>query len=280
MKIRIWGCRGSLPTPGEHTVKYGGNTTCVEVRFDDGTLIILDAGSGIRVLGRTLLEEPALTEIHLFLTHAHWDHLMGFPFFKPAYSDRYAIHVHGGPQPKQSLRRYLMQQMEAPYFPVPFTAMRARFDFTTGRPKIRTVSSAEIIPVPLSHPNGGSGFKIVEGGSTFVFMPDNELDMVHEGGLTLEAYAEFCAGADLLLHDAQYSDEEYRATACWGHSRLSSVVELGRRAGVRRLGLFHHDPEHTDEVVDGFVAFCREKLGQVGSPVDCFGAQEGMELTI
>ncbi len=280
MQITIWGCRGSIPAPGSQTVRYGGNTTCVEVRLADGTLLILDAGSGIRVLGQALAREPALTEFYLFLTHAHWDHLLGFPFFAPAYNSRYTIHVRGGPNAKEYLQRGLQQQMTPPYFPVPFNAMQARFDFTVGNPQRQTIGGAEVIPVPLSHPNGGYGFMINEGAASFVFLPDNELDLRLEDGLDLAGYAAFCQGADLLLHDAQYTDETYQTRQGWGHSRISSTLALAQQAGVRQLGLFHHDPDADDGQIDTLTAWCEANLRQAGSPLRCFAAQEGMTLTL
>ena len=281
MRIKVWGCRGSLPTPGSDTVRYGGNTTCLEIRLNDGTLIIADAGSGIRRLGTKLLAEEDLTELYLFVTHAHWDHLTGFPFFRPAYSSKNRIYVRGGPRVKRSLAKYLEHQMEPPFFPVPFKVMQAAFDFTSGDPKRTSIGSAEIIPIPLSHPGGGYGFKLIEDGRAFVFLPDNELDLAYENGLTKEDYVDLCRGAALLMHDAQYTDDEYASSKVgWGHSRLSSAVELGIRAKVERLGLFHHDPDHSDDDIDGFVVLCRNQVMQAGSKMECFGAQEGMEIIV
>lgn len=280
MKITVWGCRGSLPTPGRNTVRYGGNTTCLEVRLNDNTLIIIDAGSGIRPLGQKLLAEQDLSEMHLFLTHAHWDHLMGFPFFGPAYSSKYSIRVRGGPRAKRSLEKFLKYQMEPPYFPVPFGAMKAEFDFTAGDPKKRSISSAEIIPIRLNHPNGGYGFKIIEAGRAFVFLSDNELDFEHEGGVSREEYIDFCKSASLLLHDAQYTDEEYSSKKGWGHTKLSSVTELSIQAEVERFGLFHHDPERTDDHMDALVALCQERITQANGKIECFGVKEGMVFVV
>jgi hypothetical protein len=170
--------------------------------------------------------------------------------------------------------------MEPPFFPVPFGVMKAEFDFVVADPKKRSIGSVEVIPIRSSHPNGGYGFKFIEEGKTFVFIPDNELDFQHKGGLTKEAYVEFSKGADLLMHDAQYTDEEYPSTIGWGHTKLSSVIELGVRAGVGRLALFHHDPAHTDDDMDGLVAGCREGIERANSQVECFAAKEDMEITL
>jgi phosphoribosyl 1,2-cyclic phosphodiesterase len=278
MRIKIWGCRGALPTPGPETIRYGGNTTCVEVRLNDGSVIILDAGSGIRKLGKALMKDENIRIIHLFLTHAHWDHLMGFPFFRPAYLQGYKIYVRGGPRAKRSLRNYLRHQMEAPYFPVRFDAMKAEFDFTEGDPQKRIIGSAEVVPIRLNHPNGSYGIKIIEEGKSFVFFTDHELDFIHERSLDIDGYINFCKGADLLLHDAQYTDEEYRLTRGWGHSTFNSATDFSIKAEVRRFGIFHHDPDHTDEQMDMYVSLCQERILEANSTVDCFSAQEGMEL--
>jgi ribonuclease BN (tRNA processing enzyme) len=170
--------------------------------------------------------------------------------------------------------------MEAPCFPVPFSAVKARFDFTSAIPKRKTLGSAEISFIPLNHLNGGFGLKIVEEGRTFVFLTDNELDYAHKGGLSREDYVRFSQEAELLMHDAQYTEEEYERKRGWGHSTFSSTTELAIQASVKRLGLFHHDPEHSDDDIDGFVARCRGWISQSNSGVECFGVQEGMEIVV
>jgi len=281
MTVRIWGCRGSLTTSGRGVVRYGGYTTCVEVRLDDGTLIIIDAGSGIHNLGKSLLAEPGITQVHLLLTHSHWDHLTGFPFFGPAYLDRYRIHVRGGPDAKHSLSNYLRHQMDPPYFPVEFDRLRAGFDFDSDAAGDMTIGSATVIPIPLSHPNGGYGFKFLERGKSFVFLTDNEPAFPHPGGLTEQDYVEVCRGADLLLHDAQYSDEEYaRATRGWGHCTYAGAALIAAAAGARRLGTIHHDPDHDDREIDRSVRQCRRIVRERRARVQCFGGAEGMSLKV
>jgi phosphoribosyl 1,2-cyclic phosphodiesterase len=280
MKITIWGCRGSLPSPGKHTLKYGGNTTCVELRLDDGTLIVIDAGTGIRKLGQQLLKDQRLGEIYLLLTHSHWDHLMGFPFFLPAYSEKFVIHVRGGPIAKESLKKYLAHQMEPPFFPARLNAMKAEFDFTPGIPVVKHIGKSEVIPIPLNHPDGGYGFKIVEGNKTFVFLPDNELDYSHNGSRTKSDYVGFCKGADLLMHDAQYTEGEYARARGWGHSPFLSATDLATRAKVKRFGLFHHDPDHSDDTVDKIVKACQMIISRKKSSITCFGVSEGREILL
>lgn len=278
MRIKIWGCRGSIATPGPSTNKYGGNTTCVEVRLDSGPLIIFDAGSGLRGLGKSLSKEEATTEFYIYLTHAHWDHLAGFPFFLPAYAPKYSIHVRGGPKPKGALEGFLKQQMKPPYFPVPYRMMNAKFDFTLGGPRKRNIGEAEVIPIPINHPNGGYGFKVIENGVSFVFIPDNELDFLHEGGLSREDYVQFAKNADLFFHDAQYSDAEYINKKSWGHTPFTATLKLGLDAEVKRLGLFHHDPDHSDDDMDQIEELAKTLAAGVGSSIDVFAVKEGMEF--
>jgi phosphoribosyl 1,2-cyclic phosphodiesterase len=278
MRIKVWGCRGSIPSPGGDTSKYGGNTTCIEVRLGDGSLVVIDAGSGIRNLGRQLARGGSPDVIHLFLTHAHWDHLQGFPFFLPAYRKGFTLRVWGGPRSAATLRSYLRQQLTPPFFPVKYAELGARIRYPVRPAAEIAVGPARIQSIPLAHPDGGYGFKFTEGGRSFVFLTDNELGYRHPGGLSPRRYGEVCRGADLLMHDAQFTEEEYRLTRGWGHSTFPAVVELCRAAGPKRFGLIHHDPQHTDPQLDRFVGDCRKALGRAG--VDCFGAVEGMEILV
>jgi len=284
MKIKIWGCRGSIPTPGAATLRYGGNSTCMEIRTSRGQLIIVDAGSGLQNLGWVLPQEKEVTQIRFFFTHSHWDHLVGFPFFQPAYSENSYITFCSGPHAQGSIRTYLTHQMQAPYFPVDFNLLRAKFDFRCERPHMEPapcrLDGLEVSPVSLSHPNGGYGYKFIEQGKTFVFLTDNELGFKHEGGLSWEEYADFCRGVDLLFHDAQYTDEEYKLTRGWGHSTFADATDLAIEAGVKRLGLIHHDPKRTDDDLDRQEAFCQERIRLAGSAVECLAIAEGMGIEL
>ena len=280
MKIKIWGCRGSLPVPGPDTLKYGGNTTCIELRLKSGECVILDAGSGIRNLGKTLMDGNGHRDIYLILTHAHYDHLMGFPFFTPAYSDRFTLYIRGGPIAKESLKKYLEHQMEPPYFPARITAMKAKIDITHGFPVIKKMGNANITPIPLSHPNGGYGYKIEEEEKTLVFLTDNELDYQHKGGKSYSEYVSFCRGADLLIHDAQYTNEEYSHVRTWGHSTFSTVIDLAADAQVKRLMLFHHDPDRTDKNLDQLNLKCQEIIQRRKGRFNFSLAKEGREIIL
>jgi len=284
MKIKIWGCRGSIATPGSTTLRYGGNSTCLEIRTTAGQIIIVDAGSGLRNLGKALILEKDATQIRFFITHSHWDHLVGFPFFQPAYSPLSSITFCSGPHAQDSIRRYLTHQMEAPYFPVDFKLLKAKFDFRCGRPHMEPdncrLDGLEVYPVSLNHPNGGYGYKFIERCKTFVFLTDNELSFQHEGGLSRAQYAEFCRGADLLIHDAQYTDDEYKLSRGWGHSSFSDTTDLAIEADVKCLGLFHHDPDRTDDDLDRQTEFCQKRIYLADKAFKCFAASEGMVIEL
>jgi phosphoribosyl 1,2-cyclic phosphodiesterase len=280
MKIKIWGCRGSIATPGKDTIRYGGNTTCVELRSSDGKVFILDAGSGVRNLGKALRRDPTVSEVRFFITHAHWDHLAGFPFFEPIYDKDFRITFCNGAHAEGMIQKYLHGQLTAPYFPVDFHKLRAKFDFRCEFHKRKNnfcpLGRVQCHPFPLSHPNGGYGFKLMENGKTFVFLTDNELGFRHENGLSRTEYVGICRDADLLLHDAQYTSEEYRNTRGWGHSTYQDVLDLAIDANVKRLGLIHHDPDHTDDDLDQQADYCKKYLQQMNSRIECFLCAEGI----
>lgn len=280
MKIKIWGCRGSIPAPGFSTLRYGGNSTCIELRPEEGGILIIDAGSGIRLLGKEILKDKSINDINIFLTHSHWDHINGFPFFTPAYFAKYKINVYGGPNDQAFLKKYFAHQMSAPFFPVDFSLMKAQFAFGPETPDIGRIGNIHYTPILLSHPNGGYGFKFEKNGKTFVFLTDNEPLFPHVGGLSRDKYVEFCKGADVLLHDAQYTDEEYKVTKGWGHSTFADATQIAIDAGVKRFGLFHHDPDRTDDDLDVQLEKCKLQIKNAGADIECFAAAEGMEIEL
>jgi phosphoribosyl 1,2-cyclic phosphodiesterase len=280
MKIKVWGCRGTLPSPGGHTLKYGGNTTCLEIRNKNNHLTIVDAGSGLRLLGKELIKEKGLKTMCLILTHSHWDHLIGFPFFLPAYFSKYDIHVCGIKSARNYMKHALAHQLEAPYFPVNFQDLKANFDFSCQKPGCERCVNLKIEPIPLSHPNGGFGYKFVEDEKTFVFLTDNELDYQHPGGLFFDDYVNACKDADLLFHDAQYTDEDYEKTRSWGHSTYKRSLQLAIKANVKSFGIFHHDPDRTDQELDIIVEDLQNSAIKQSAKLKVFAVKDGMEINL
>ena len=207
MFVKIWGARGSIPVSGQEYIKYGGDTTCIEIRSKNDKIIIIDAGTGIRKLGKALLAQ-GLCSYDLIFTHAHWDHVMGFPFFRPLYSDRTSLHVHGCPFAEEFVRTMLARMLSPPNFPVNYGDLQARIEYSDGCPDKFQIDSITVVPIDISHPGGGKGYRFVEDGRCFVFLTDHELGHTHAGGRTHEDYLRFCARADLLIHDAEFTGEE------------------------------------------------------------------------
>ncbi len=279
MIIRCWGARGSIPVSGPEYFKYGGDTTCMEIRSRNDDIIIVDAGTGIRKLGNRLVAEGR-RRYHIIFTHAHWDHILGLPFFKPLYRKNALIRMFGCPFAEESIEAMMAKVMAAPNFPVNFQDVQAKIVSENTCFQPFRIHSLTVTPIRLSHPNKGMGYKFSEDGKSFVFMTDNELAFHHTGGLTFSDYVEFVRGADLLIHDAEYTSREYVQKKTWGHSRFSDALRLGIRAGVKRLGLFHHNQERTDEQIEAIVDECRRIIKKKKLELECFGVHVGMEVRL
>jgi phosphoribosyl 1,2-cyclic phosphodiesterase len=275
MIIKVWGSRGSIPVSGREYLKYGGDTTCIEIRAHSGEIIIIDAGTGIRRLGNQLAEENCF-DLNFLFTHAHWDHIMGFPFFKPLYIKKSTFRLHRCPFHNKFVESILPTVMAPPNFPVKYTDIVARMSYSEACPLEFEIGSVNVVPIALSHPNGGSGYKFIEDGKSFVFLTDNELGYVHPGGPTFEDYLEFTSGADLLIHDAEYTPEEYKTYLDWGHSDYTDTLNLAQKSAVKKLGLFHLNQERTDLEMDEIVQDCRRRIAESGSNLDCVGVAVDM----
>ncbi len=271
MFVKIWGARGSIPVSGQEYIKYGGDTTCIEIRTKNGRVIIIDAGTGIRRLGKDLLAQ-GIYEYDLIFTHAHWDHVMGFPFFRPLYSDRTRLRAHGCPFAEEFVRTMLARMMSPPNFPVNDGDLKARIEYSDGCPEKFQIDSITIMPIDISHPGGGKGYKFIEDGRSFVFITDHELGYSHPGGLSVADYLRFCAGADLLVHDAEFTGEEYATHRGWGHSSYLDALNLAMEAGVRQFALFHINQDRTDRAMDKIVDHCRRVARESNSQVGILGA--------
>jgi phosphoribosyl 1,2-cyclic phosphodiesterase len=279
MIINCWGSRGSIPVSGREYFKYGGDTTCLEIRTQSGHIIIVDAGTGVRRLGKKLIEDKRY-EYHFIFTHAHWDHLMGFPFFAPLYYRRAKFWMHRCPFHSKFVETMLSKVMAPPNFPVKYTDLKAKMIYEQACPQIFEIGSVTVIPIPLSHPNSGSGYKFVEDGKSFVFLTDNELGFSHPGAATYNNYVAFAEGTDLLFHDAEYTPEEYKTYIEWGHSKYTDVLDLTHRAGVSRLGLFHLNQERTDEDMDRIVGECGKIIHKKNYNMDCFPVGRDMTFEL
>lgn len=277
MRITIWGARGSIPVSGPGFVRYGGDTTCLEIRAA-GRAVLVDAGTGIRRAGERLLRD-GVGRIALLLTHAHWDHLLGFPFFAPLYVPGVRIDVEAFERGQPPARAALGRVMHPPGFPVRLGEVAAQLRFRRRRGSF-ALGALRVDAIPLSHPNGGLGFAFEEGGRRVVFLTDNELGFVHPGGRPVRDYVRFAAGAALLLHDAEYTPAEGRSRRGWGHSSWREAVDLALASGARRLGLWHHNMARDDAALERMVAACRRRIAAAGGGLECFAARQGQRLRV
>jgi phosphoribosyl 1,2-cyclic phosphodiesterase len=281
MKVTFWGTRGSIPAPGKETILYGGNTTCLELMLQQGSRVVIDAGSGIRVLGEKLKAEQEEVDLYLLITHIHWDHVMGFPFFAPIYKPSTRIRVDGYPTCMKGISHAFDTKMGDGFFPVKFNDLKADIQYLDriGNGFLE-IDGTIIDTIPLHHPQGGFGYRFREGEKTLVFITDNELTDEAWSGRTPEDYTAFCRDADILIHDAQYTPEEIDERRGWGHSNYEATLELARRAGVKKLLLFHHDPARTDAEVTAIRMQCIELVAARNSPLVVEAAKEGDELLL
>ena len=289
--VRFWGTRGSIPTPGHKTRRYGGNTSCVEVRVDE-QLFVCDGGTGLRELGLDLAERaPDGLEAHLFFSHMHWDHIQGFPFFVPAYAEKNKLHVYEVTPGETRVQRLLHRQMQSEYFPVSFSDLGASIGaghFSDGE---LSLPGVRVRCLEQTHPGRSFAFSFEAGGKKIVYATDSELDLniqnrdeAKRDPRTLRVLppelVAFVADADLLIADGQYTDAEYTQRIGWGHATASSVVDLATQARVKQCAIFHHDPMHSDDVVDSKIQACRERAQNHRSDLVVFGAREGVELKL
>jgi phosphoribosyl 1,2-cyclic phosphodiesterase len=245
VRLRFWGVRGSTPTPQVENLTFGGNTSCVEIRTAQNESLIFDAGSGIRNLGQTLMKEAQgkPIDVKLFLTHFHWDHIQGMPFFAPIYGPKNTVSFYTG-LTGRPLQETLEGQMAKPYFPVDFDQVAAKRDFhTIDRGESFETGGVKVIPFPLNHPQNASGYRIEIGDKVIVYATDYE----HGHPVLDQTVREYAQGADILICDAQYTPEEYEKHHGWGHSTWRNAVHIARDSAVRQLFLFHHDPTHDDQ---------------------------------
>jgi phosphoribosyl 1,2-cyclic phosphodiesterase len=269
--VRFWGVRGSIACPSPSHARYGGNTSCVQLDLG-GTQVILDAGTGMRGLGRRLLGRGE-RDASLLLTHVHWDHTAGLPFFRPLYSEACAMRVFAcGLQSLGGVREVLSGQMAAPNFPVPLSALRARLEFQdlVAGDAFALSPTVWVRTAGLNHPDGATGYRVEHAGRALCYVTDTE----HTPGEPDEQVLSLIEGADLVIYDSTYTDAELPAHVGWGHSTWQEGIRLCRRASAKRLALFHHDPDHDDAFMDQVEADARAIWPAA------FAAREGMQLEV
>jgi phosphoribosyl 1,2-cyclic phosphodiesterase len=285
LTVQFWGVRGSIPTPGLETAGYGGNTSCVELRCGDERLI-LDAGSGIRRLGLALASDPSSQPLTatLLLSHTHWDHIQGLPFFRPAYDSANRIRILGAPGARAKIQAALSTQMDPIQFPVPLRNLAGIAGIGEFENAIASVGNFSVRTIELNHPGGCTGFRIAAGSATIAYLPDHEPYRLTFNSRESVAAAraekaeneliDFIEGCDLLILDSQYDRADYPSHAGWGHGCLDDSVALAMRAGVGHLVLFHHDPEHDDRKIDTMLAQARQQVAEAGASLHVTAARE------
>jgi CheY-like chemotaxis protein/phosphoribosyl 1,2-cyclic phosphodiesterase len=294
MRVRFWGTRGSIATPGPGTNHFGGNTSCVELTTANGDLLIFDCGTGAHPLAAALMAQgKKAINANILLGHTHWDHIQGFPFFSPAFVKGNSVAIYGPEGSRGSLQEVLAGQMEFTYFPVELNQLPATITYHDLTEGIHTIAGARVATQFLNHPAMTLGYRVEADGVAVVYLVDHEPfsdelwragadpghieSILHEGD---RRHAKFMADADLVIHDAQYTPEEYFSKKTWGHSTYEYVVQIAAAAGVRRVALTHHDPRHDDHAVADIEREARILAVQRGTGLDVFCAYEGCELVL
>jgi phosphoribosyl 1,2-cyclic phosphodiesterase len=296
-RLKFWGVRGSIPVPGIGTLRYGGNTTCVELRAD-GEIIVLDAGTGLHGLGAALHKEfgSRPIKVSLLITHMHWDHIQGFPFFLPSYNAKNLVRVMGYDGAEAGLREILVGQMATPFFPVKLDELPGRIEIRKLQKYEFNIGKVRVRAKVMNHPGICVGYRLDTSKGSVAFLPDNEpydalqIHSAQSERLTPKQtraratqsraeLVEFLHGCEVMILDTQYTDDEYKAHLGWGHGSVSAAVSLALDAKVKKLILFHHDPAHDDDAVDAMAADARKLISATGKKLEVEAAREGAETT-
>ena len=296
MKIKFWGVRGSIATPGNSTTRYGGNTACTELHLDDGSLIILDAGTGIRNLGNHLANSGGKVHAYILITHPHWDHIQGFPFFRPAFMVGNQLTIVGPEANGVALDKLISEQMNKIYFPVRLSELQAKIRFIPLKEDAIKVYGAKVQSIFVNHPGFTLGYKISCNGKSLVYISDNEpfrRDYAHlftnseprilelfddYNGDPNQRIVDFIKDADVLIHDSTYTPEQYEEHIGWGHSHYLFTLRLAAEANVKNVFLFHYDPSQDDKTIDEIVGKCESEVKKLKYSFKLFAAKEGLEF--
>jgi phosphoribosyl 1,2-cyclic phosphodiesterase len=290
--ITFWGTRGMITTPGRITEKYGGNTPCVTVTYGD-TTIILDVGTGMRPLGIELIEdfyreEQPVRSFHLFLSHTHWDHIQGIPYFLRGFMEEAKLTIHGSPHKERYIESVLKNQMDAGYFPVSMSDVAADVSIQDISEEVIDLGSVVVDwQEQHLHPGGSVRYRLNVDGKRIVYATDVELNLIfgpdsneHNKEALAREYHDFIYGADLLIADGQYTEEEYSTKVGWGHTSISLLLEIASQSKVKQLAVFHHDPQHSDRFLDALSIESRSKYRFDKGEMEFFWAREGMTLAV
>jgi phosphoribosyl 1,2-cyclic phosphodiesterase len=306
MKVRFWGVRGSLPVPGRKTERYGGNTSCVEVRSGSGTRVVVDAGTGIRKLGKELAGdgEAGHARVHLLISHTHWDHIQGLPYFAPVYQRGNKVSVYARKRDDLHLQAVFASQTHDPYFPVPFTEAEAAIEFNELSDSAKfNVEDVQVACARLNHPYIATAYRLTVDGGSVVYVSDTApfTDILFEDEFVArpprasaelpakdkqklkkmrEGVVRLCEGADLVIYDTMFTPEDYQRMPHYGHSRPADAVDVCAEAGATKLALFHHAPERTDAEVDAILAEARNMTAKSAPGLDVVAAYEGLEIEV
>jgi phosphoribosyl 1,2-cyclic phosphodiesterase len=277
MNVKIWGSRGSVPAPGPETARYGGNTSCVQITLDDGRVLVLDAGTGIRGLGMALVASREAVRVEILLTHLHLDHIQGLMFFAPCFSPDSEVVIWGPASPEASLEDRIARYISAPLTPIEVRELPCGVSFRDCPTTEWEIGSARLHAATVTHRGPTLGYRVSEHGRSVCYIPDHELGL---GGPLAELEPDWISGFDLaqgaslLLHDCQYTDAEYAEHLGWGHSSVSDALTFASRTGVENTMLFHHDPLHTDAMLDEMLVAARGRWRELG------GADEQLTLAV
>ncbi|MBI5185928.1 MAG: response regulator [Nitrospinae bacterium] len=284
MKIVFWGTRGTLAKPGPETLKFGGNTSCVSVELTQDRLFIFDGGTGITELGKKMMASRKRYKMNFFITHPHWDHINGFPFFMPLYQQGNEMVVYGSSHGNVSLREVISGQMESIYFPVTLRAFGSRVYFKEIFEGDYEIEGLSLKTLMLNHPGITLGYRLANAsGKSMAYITDNELapeEVDKDGSHARKKLVNFLDGVDVLIHDSSYFDEEYKKRVGWGHPPLTEVLKLAAEAKVKNVYLTHHDPDHDDARVEEKEAAARRFFEERGLDIQCYSAIEGSAVIL
>jgi phosphoribosyl 1,2-cyclic phosphodiesterase len=276
MKVRFWGTRGSIPTPGPSTVRYGGNTACVEVRDSTGSLLVLDAGTGLRELGVSLMNGggPRPFSVDLLLSHLHWDHIQGIPFFRPAYDPKASLRIRG-PKQARTMKELLGLGMDDPFFPVDIDDMPAQLEVgEMDDGSDERIGRFRVMAASIFHPSPALAYRIEADGASLVYATDTEDPFSGKPNPVVP----LAKRADMLIHDAQYLESDFKPT--WGHSTIASAIDVAAKAAVKRLVLYHHDPDRSDDALDAIGRDAQRQGEARAKGLEVVVAREGLELVV